>query len=144
MGKELIGSSIMALAGFLLMISIEGKVLDNFIRIAFLFTSIFVFYAGMKAYHKYMPKQSLSSDDWIVIIFSILTPFIVVSSLNSLGMVFGSLAIGIWMVFAILVIFEKDKIADILLPKIEEKPMDQEFEKIMKRYPLPSKKKKKT
>lgn len=142
MRKEIIGSSLMALAGFFLMISIEGKVLDNLIRIAFLLSSIFIFYLGMKIYHKYMSKESLSSNDWLIIIFSILTPFIIVSSLNSLGLVSGGVVTFIWLIFAILVILKKEKIVGILLPKIQEKSLEDEMKRIRKKYSFPTKKKK--
>jgi len=142
MGKEIIGTSLMALAGFFLMISIEGRVLDDLIRIAFLLTSIFIFYIGMKTYRKYMSKESLSSNDWLIIIFSILTPFIIVSSLNSLGLVSGGVVTFIWLIFAILVILKKEKIVDILLPKIQEKSLEDEMKRIRKKYPFSTKKKK--
>jgi len=142
MGKEIIGTSLMALAGFFLMISIEGRVLDDLIRIAFLLTSIFIFYIGMKTYRKYMSKESLSSNDWLIIILSILTPFIIVSSLNSLGLVSGGVVTFIWLIFAILVILKKEKIVDILLPKIQEKSLEDEMKRIRKKYPFSTKKKK--
>jgi len=144
MGKEIVGSSLMALAGFFLMISIEGKMLDNLARIVFLLSSIFFFFLGMKIYHKYMPKESLSSDDWLIIIFSVLTPFIVVSSLNSLGIEFGGLVIIVWLALALIVIFEKRKIVDMLFPKIEEKPLEDEMKKLRKKYKLLTKKRGKT
>ena len=141
MGKEIVGSSIMALAGFLLMMSIEGRMFDNLIRIGFLISSVLIFYLGMKVYHKYMPKESLSSDDWLIIIFSILTPFIVVSSLNSLGLTIGGLIIVFWLGLMILTIFKKEKIIDLLFPRFEEKPVNNEIEKLKKRYAMLTKKK---
>jgi uncharacterized membrane protein YfcA len=120
MGKEIIGSFIMASAGFLLMIAIEGKILEIIFRIVFLFLSLSTFYIGMRFYHKYMPKESLGSKDWLIILLSIITPFIVVTFLESLGILFGGIGILIWLIFAILVVLKTERIIDVLFPKLEK------------------------
>jgi uncharacterized membrane protein YfcA len=119
MGKEIIGSLIMALAGFFLMIALEGKILEVIFRIVFLLLSFITFYFGMKFYRKYMPKESLGSKDWLIILISILTPFIIVSLLESLGFLFGGIIILIWLAFAALFILKTERVIDILLPKLE-------------------------
>ena len=144
MSKEIIGTALMALAGFFLMVSIEGKVLDDLIRVAFLLNSIFIFYIGMRTYGKYMTKESLSSNDWLIVVFAILTPFIIVSSLNSLGMTYGGVVAFIWLVFSIVAIKKKDKIVDVIMPKIEEKNLENEMKRIRKKYSAYSVKKKKS
>ena len=134
MGKEVAGSSLMAIAGFFLMISVEGKVLDDMIRGVFFLISIFAFFIGMKTYLKYMPRQSLSSNDWMIIIFSLLTPFIIVSSLNSFGLTLGSIITVLWIIVSIAFVLRKDKILDLILPKFGKKSVEDEFEKIKRKY----------
>ena len=144
MGKEIIGSFIMALAGFFLMIAIEGKILETIFRVSYLLLSVFTFYFGMKFYRQFMPKESLSSKDWLVIMLSILTPFIVVSMLESLGILFGGIGILVWLTLAALVIVKTEKVVDALFPKIE-KENSYKNEELRRRlnpglYPLQTKK----
>jgi peptidoglycan/LPS O-acetylase OafA/YrhL len=134
MGKEVTGSSLMAIAGFFLMVSIEGKILGEMIRVIFFLVSVLAFFIGMKTYLKYMPRQSLSSNDWLIIIFSLLTPFIIVSSLNSLGLFWGGGVIVIWILISIVFVLRKDKVLDLLLPKLGKKSVEDEFEKIKRKY----------
>ena len=136
MGKEVAGSSLMAMAGFFLMIAIEGKILDSMIRIAFFIISIIAFFIGMKSYHKYMPRLSLSSDDWLIIIFSLLTPFVIVSSLNSLGLTIGGLTIFIWIIIALVFLFRKERVINLLLPRIQKETVEDEFDKLKRKYEM--------
>lgn len=145
MGKEFIGSSVMALGGFLLMIAIEGRIFETIYRFGFLLSSFIIFYIGMKIYRKYMPEESLGSKDWLIIILSLLTPFIIVSLLESLGMILGMMGVFIWLDFTVILTWKTEKILDMLFPKMRKKPLYEKSEKVRKQfYPeLYSKKEKK-
>jgi len=146
MGKEFIGSSVMALGGFLLMLAIEGKIFETILRVGFLFSSFVVFYIGMKIYRKYMPAESLGPKDWLIMILSLLTPFIVVSLLESLGMILGMIGIFIWLDFTILVVWKTEKIVDLLFPRIKKEPVHEKTEELRRKLnpKLYAKKKKKS
>lgn len=92
-----------------------------------------------------MPEESLGSKDWLIIILSLLTPFIVVSLLESLGMILGMMGVFIWLDFTVILTWKTEKILDILFPKMRKKALYEKSEKVRKQfYPeLYSKKEKK-
>ncbi len=134
MGSEFFGSSIMSFGGFLLMLAIEGDIFGTGLRIGLLFSSFVTFYVGMKMYRKYMPREILTSKDWLVIILALLTPFIVVSLLESLGMLFGMMGVFIWLDFTVLVTWKTEKIVDILFPRIKKEPVSEKTEELRRRF----------
>jgi len=134
MGKEFIGSSIMSLGGFFLMVAIEGKILETILRLGILFLSFLIFYIGMKFYRKYSPKESLTSKDWLIIILSLLTPFVVVSLLESLGMILGMMGIFIWLDFTVIVTWKTERVIDLLFPRIKKKPVVEKTEELRRRF----------
>lgn len=120
MGKEFIGSLIMALGGFLLMVAIAGKVLDTISRMVYFSSSFIVIYIGMKIFRKYVTVETITPRDWIIMILAILTPFFNVFLLESFGMIFGTFAILIWLILAVSFVWKQEKIIDLLFPRMEK------------------------
>ena len=128
MTREITGSLLMALGGFLLMFAIAGKEFEIIFRIIpFMIGSIWFFY-GAKIFRRSLTGITISTRDFLIIFFSIFTPFIVLILLDLLGFMFGGIGIIIWIVSAGIVVLKWQRIFDIILPKMEKSSQEKREE----------------
>jgi L-asparagine transporter-like permease len=122
MGREIIGSFIMALGGFFLMLALAGRAFEIILRIICLVVSIPYFFIGMKIFREYMPEQSgIDLESWLTITLALLTPFVVIFLLDLLGMVVGIMGVFVWLMFAVVILWKWERIMDRLFPRFKEK-----------------------
>ena len=128
MTREITGSLLMALGGFLLMFAIAGKEFEIIFRIIpFMIGSIWFFY-GAKIFRRSLTGITISTRDFLIIFFSIFTPFIVLILLDLLGFMFGGIGIIIWVVLAGIVVLKWQRIFDIVLPRMEKSTQEKREE----------------